>query len=170
MRKTFLFALFCSLLALDFYTKYWTMHNLPFGSGYGSYPYGGLEVVQGFWGIDAALVYVINYGAAWSLFSEYTVSLLYIRIGLLTLLLLYFLLKKPGFFRSIFLVFIMAGASGNLIDGFLYGGVVDMIKVVLWGYHYPIFNLADSYIVAGGALIILSEMLKKKKKALKPSS
>lgn len=54
---------------------------------------------------------------------------------------------------------VFGGATGNLVDrvfrgpGFLHGAVVDWIGTV--GGHFPVFNLADSGIVVGGALAVL---------------
>ncbi|HOK71010.1 MAG TPA: signal peptidase II [Bacillota bacterium] len=45
----------------------------------------------------------------------------------------------------------LGGALGNLIDRVKYGSVIDFIDVGFW----PVFNLADSAIVVGGALILL---------------
>ena len=50
---------------------------------------------------------------------------------------------------------ILGGAIGNLIDRLVYGEVIDFIDVHLWGGRtWPTFNLADSFIVVGVALLI----------------
>ncbi len=61
---------------------------------------------------------------------------------------------------------VLGGALGNLIDrifrapGVFQGHVVDFISVVLpGGYHWPVFNLADSSIVSGGILLVLLAFL-----------
>jgi len=61
---------------------------------------------------------------------------------------------------------VLGGALGNLIDrifrapGVLRGHVVDFLSVVLpGGYHWPVFNLADSSIVSGGILLVLLAFL-----------
>lgn len=56
--------------------------------------------------------------------------------------------KKTG----ISLCFIVAGGVSNLIDRFIYKGVVDYIDAI----GFPIFNLADVYIVFGWLLLIVS--------------
>ena len=50
---------------------------------------------------------------------------------------------------------IVGGAIGNVIDRFRQPGVVDFLDFHLGGYHWPAFNLADSAIVVGVALLLL---------------
>jgi len=58
---------------------------------------------------------------------------------------------------------ILAGAAGNLIDRALRDGrVIDFIRVHYYGASYPIFNVADSAISVGVALIILATLFGKK--------
>lgn len=45
--------------------------------------------------------------------------------------------------------FALAGALGNMIDRFVYGGVIDFFDVRIW----PIFNVADMAILGGVALL-----------------
>lgn len=52
---------------------------------------------------------------------------------------------------AISLIFIAAGGISNLIDRFVYKGVVDYIDAV----GFPIFNLADIYVVSGWILLII---------------
>jgi signal peptidase II len=54
--------------------------------------------------------------------------------------------------------FIVGGAVGNAYDRFVYGGVRDFIQVYLWNdYAYPIFNVADSFLVCSVATLILGQ-------------
>jgi signal peptidase II len=52
------------------------------------------------------------------------------------------------------LALILGGAIGNLIDRVVYGYVIDFLDFHLAGYHWPAFNVADSAIVMGAALLI----------------
>ena len=55
---------------------------------------------------------------------------------------------------------IIGGAIGNIIDRLRFGAVVDFIDVHWGGYHWPAFNVADSAIVLGVAVIIFKLMFK----------
>ena len=53
------------------------------------------------------------------------------------------------------LAFILSGALGNAIDRLLYGHVVDFLDVYYKTWHWPAFNVADSCIFIGAALVII---------------
>lgn len=53
------------------------------------------------------------------------------------------------------LTFILAGALGNLIDRIVYGEVVDFLDFYWSRYHWPAFNVADSFITVGVFLTLL---------------
>lgn len=52
------------------------------------------------------------------------------------------------------LVLVIAGALSNVVDRVLYGAVVDFVDIHAFGFHWPAFNLADTTIVAGTALLL----------------
>lgn len=54
---------------------------------------------------------------------------------------------------------VLGGAIGNLIDRLRIGHVVDFIDLHAFGWHWPTFNVADSGITAGAALLILDSFL-----------
>jgi signal peptidase II len=53
---------------------------------------------------------------------------------------------------------IIAGAIGNLIDGLVYGHVIDYILFHTESWSFAVFNLADSFITIGAGLVILDEL------------
>lgn len=53
---------------------------------------------------------------------------------------------------------IVGGAVSNVIDRLVYGAVADFLDFHVAGYHWPAFNLADSCIVAGVALLLLDSL------------
>jgi signal peptidase II len=55
---------------------------------------------------------------------------------------------------------ILGGALGNVLDRVMYGAVVDFIDVYYGNWHWPAFNVADSAICIGAALIIWGELRK----------
>lgn len=50
---------------------------------------------------------------------------------------------------------------GNVIDRLLHGYVIDFIDVYYGSYHWPAFNIADSAICIGAALLILDSFRRK---------
>lgn len=58
---------------------------------------------------------------------------------------------------------IIAGAIGNLIDGLVYGHVVDYVLFHTQTWSFAVFNLADSFITIGAGLVILDELFGPKK-------
>ena len=53
------------------------------------------------------------------------------------------------------LAFILGGAIGNLIDRVVYGEVIDFLDVYWSNYHWPAFNVADSFITLGVTITLL---------------
>ena len=94
------------------------------------------------------LQYVENTGVAFSMFRDQKILILLMGFVVLGVL-LFFLLKLPAqkkfFLAHILLSALVAGALGNIIDRIRYDFVVDFISFVL--IHYPVFNVADCYIV-----------------------
>jgi signal peptidase II len=57
------------------------------------------------------------------------------------------------------LALLLGGATGNLTDRILHGGVTDFFEVWFGSYRYPAFNVADSAITIGAVLILLDVLL-----------
>jgi signal peptidase II len=99
-----------------------------------------------------SLVYRENIGAAWGIYIN---PILLIALNFAILILVNFFFFKNADFRSklsiISLALISGGACGNIIDRLFLGYVRDYISVGWW----PVFNLADAYIVIGIFLIIV---------------
>lgn len=56
-------------------------------------------------------------------------------------------------------VCVVAGSVSNLIDRVMYGAVIDFISHSFWGWQFPIFNVADIYIVCGIFWILIDSFL-----------
>lgn len=150
------------VFAIDAFTKYLTHTSLPVMSRQTLwYPYGGIGVFKDFMGIEFSITHQINHGAAWGVLSNYQLPLLYFRIALVVTLFLYALFFNKNRGWSIPLALIISGAAGNILDYFLYGHVVDMFHFVLWGYDFPVFNVADSAIFLGIASLIIASGFEK---------
>jgi signal peptidase II len=67
------------------------------------------------------------------------------------------------------LALLLGGATGNVTDRILHGAVTDFFEVWLGAYHYPAFNVADSAITIGAALILLDVLFGPKYAAPKVS-
>lgn len=74
------------------------------------------------------------------------------------------ILKHPG--QTLFclaVTLILGGAVGNVVDRLLHGHVIDFIQVHWAGWYFPSFNVADSAITIGAALLILDELRRVKR-------
>lgn len=166
-KMSYFFATLIGVLLLDGFSKYWVHHHIPLMSQSSStYPYGGIPVFENLFGVEFSISHLVNYGAAWGMFEGFQNFLLIIRIVLILAMIVYFLrisLKSShGLFRQLPLVLIIAGATGNVLDTFLYGHVVDMLHFVFWGYDFPVFNLADSAVTVGAFWLICISMQEEK--------
>lgn len=74
-------------------------------------------------------------------------------------------LQKHETWQAIALAMIMGGAIGNVIDRIWLGYVVDFIDVYYQQWHWPAFNLADSAITVGVAIIIIDALCEARKKS-----
>jgi signal peptidase II len=105
------------------------------------------------------MVLVYNKGAAFSFLSDAAgwqtpllIGFALVAIGIVGTL----LVRSPG--RRLLcsgLALILGGALGNLIDRLRYGQVVDFLDFHAGAWHWPAFNVADSAITLGAALLII---------------
>lgn len=104
------------------------------------------------------LVLAHNTGAAFSFLSDAggMQRWLFSLIAVIASVWIVWLLRKHQAEKlfSLALAFILGGALGNLIDRIAYGYVVDFLDFHAAGYHFAAFNVADSAITCGAALLI----------------
>jgi signal peptidase II len=101
-------------------------------------------------------VEIWNKGISFGIFSEYNFSpMLFICVSSAILILMLYLMAN---INPIIQGMIVGGAIGNLIDRIIFGQVFDFIDFHILGWHYPAFNLADSFIVMSVILILIAEI------------
>ena len=109
------------------------------------------------------LVLVFNKGAAFSFLASAQgwQTLLFAAIAVVASVVIIFLILKNTAKRLFCsgLALILGGALGNLYDRIAYGHVVDFLDFHAAGWHWPAFNVADSAITAGAAILILEGFL-----------
>ena len=124
------------LVGCDQLLKSWTVHHLALGESTAFLP-GFMQLTR-----------VHNYGAAWSSFSGKTAMLILVTAALMiavAYLLIRRIVRHPLGVAAA--VLILGGGVGNIIDRIVHGYVVDMFDLLL--FDYPVFNLADCFVVAG---------------------
>ena len=141
------------LLALDQYTKYLAilyLRNNP-----------AIVLIDGV----LELQYLENRGSAFGILQNQKFFILFVGFVFLAVI-LFFLFKLPAHKKynivHILLSVVIAGGIGNMIDRFRFDYVVDFISLIV--INYPIFNVADCYIVVAmiGLFILFAFVYKEK--------
>jgi signal peptidase II len=119
--------------------------------------YANIQIIPGFF----RLTHTENTGAAFSLFadspSHWKTAMLigFSAVAMVVVSVLLWRQSRPLSITGIALSLILGGAVGNLWDRVASGRVVDFLLVYVKQYQWPVFNLADSSIVVGAALLVL---------------
>lgn len=151
------------IIALDWLTKQWVSEALDL--------YRPQEVFS--W-LNITLAH--NYGAAFSFLADaggWQRVFFIVLASVVSLVLLVWLLRLPRqeWVTGLGLALVLGGAIGNLVDRIQLGYVVDFIDVHVAGWHYPAFNVADSAITCGVALLLLDALvLSRRRMALHPEA
>lgn len=126
--------------------------------------YDAVPVIDGFFNI----VYVLNPGAAFSFLHDMNESyrrLFFITVTIIAIfVVLYIFAREKSKINTAGFALILSGAIGNLIDRIIIGKVVDFLDFYYKTYHFPAFNVADSCITIGVALIIIDMLFFSKKR------
>ena len=118
-----------------------------------------VDVIKGFF----SLTYARNSGAGWSMLSDKTWLLIVITIiafGVFIYLMKDFDMKKHRFF-SLGISLMLGGTIGNFIERVFKGYVTDFLDFIIFGYDYPIFNVADICLVVGTISLLVSLLFTK---------
>ena len=119
-----------------------------------------IKIIDGFF----SLHYVKNFCVSFSMLNGK--PLLILLISLVAIGFLFYLLKEFYYDKllRVGLIVMISGAIGNLIDRVIYGYVVDYLDFNIFGYDFPVFNLADMFLVCGAifvaGVVILQELRK----------
>lgn len=136
------------ILAADQATKFMILQHLTTGST--------LPVIPGLFN----LVLTFNRGVAFGFMSGYpeTLRLVLLTVTALTAFgaIIYFFLYEYShdYFAQLALAMIFGGALGNIIDRVRIGMVVDFLDFYIGQSHWPAFNIADSAICVGVAVLL----------------
>ena len=115
-----------------------------------------IKVIKNFFYITLAH----NNGAAWSILENKRILLLVITVISLFLINKFMNKEKLSNLESLSYGMIIGGILGNLFDRIVFSYVIDFLDFKIFGYDYPIFNLADSFIVIGIILMIIISIRK----------
>jgi signal peptidase II len=155
-------AIAACVFVLDRLTKIWIENNVS--------TYDSFHVIPGFFDI----VHAKNRGAAFGMFAEGDSQLrtfLLIGVSLAVLVFISFVLLRPSKSEGAAsrmtvygLSLVMGGALGNIYDRIVYGMVTDFLEFYLGEYRFAAFNVADSAITVGAALLIMDMWLTRNQK------
>ena len=118
-----------------------------------------LTVIKDFFSITFAK----NTGVAFSLLEGKVPLIIIITSIIIIFILKYIKTTNPNKYEIICYGLILGGSLGNLIDRLIYGYVIDFLDFNLFGYAFPIFNLADTAIVIGIFMLIILSFIESRK-------
>jgi signal peptidase II len=147
---TFLFYYIITIfiIALDQLTKWLVVKNMEFGES--------IPIIKDVFYITSHR----NEGAAWGILQG-QMWLFYVITLIVVIGIIYYLQKyaKDKVLLGVSLGFMLGGAIGNFIDRLFRKQVVDFIHTYIFGYDFPIFNIADSSLTIGVVLLIIHMLL-----------
>ena len=146
------YVLFVTILVIiDQYVKNLVVSNIELGKQ--------IPLIDNFF----SLTHVRNYGAGFSILQNERVFLIVLScVAIIVLSYLLIKAKKNDTLSIISYILIISGALGNLIDRVRLGYVVDFLDFKIFGYDYPVFNVADSFITVGCFVLIIMVILESK--------
>ncbi len=139
-------------LLVDQISKFIVVSNLN--------PNDGFTIIPSFF----SLLYVQNTGAAWGILSDGTIFLALLSIVFLLFAIKYVLdLENLNSFKIVNFSLLFGGIIGNLLDRIIRNYVVDFFSFKIFSYSFPVFNIADCFIVISIILILIEIIVEEKK-------
>lgn len=118
-----------------------------------------IPIIRGFF----SLTYVRNTGAGFSIMEgQQTVLIVITLIAIICFSYSLYKSKSNETLKIISLILIISGAIGNLIDRISYNYVIDFLDFIIFGYDFPVFNVADSLLCIGVGLLLIDVLLEDK--------
>lgn len=108
------------------------------------------------------LVMVWNQGVSFGLFNTETTYgplILTVITSIIAAGFFIWMVVSKSWVQKIALALVVGGAIGNIFDRVRYEAVIDFIDVHAFGYHWPAFNVADSTIVIGVAILMIHTLM-----------
>lgn len=135
------------ILIADQMSKSWVLQNIPYGTT--------LDVIPPISPIFV-LTHITNSGAAFGLFPQLGIVFTFVAV-IVSFAIVWYIRSIPAgqWLVRISLGLQLGGAMGNLIDRLRFGSVIDMLYVHYYSqFSFPVFNIADSAIVCGVAILM----------------
>lgn len=146
-----------SLVSLDQYTKSIILNYFEL--------YQSKTIIDGFF----SLTYVQNYGAGFSIMQNARTTFLIITPICLAGF-TYLFIKSNDKLSKTALLLMISGTIGNFIDRIVRVYVVDFLDFIIFGWDFPIFNVADIFLTIGVCLYIIALIKEEKDAKIKLNS
>ncbi len=104
-----------------------------------------------------------NSGVSFGLFQGQAPLVMILATAAITVGFLIWMWRTRDRLLGIALALVVGGAVGNLVDRLRHGAVTDFIDMHVAGYHWPVFNIADSAITIGAVLLLIDSLFGGKK-------
>ena len=140
-----------TVFLLDRLSKHWVQAKMDYGESIPLLPF-------------FHITYVVNTGAAFSFGQNQNTFFIVASIAILIVLFMFDRRIGIGNWKlKTGIALVIGGALGNLYDRIVYGSVVDFLDFFVGTRHWPFFNVADSSICIGAALLVFSQWKVKEK-------